>query len=461
MKLNQLALATVALCAASQSFAADTYQYLTGASASSINVMKAAKNLCLATSATNTFKIYKTDTTTNSLGNNFTGVCSTSAGAASNILGTSVNAIAMNVKGGSLSAITGQNTGSVDYNAANNTFVTNYASGCTLTAGTEALSTTNFSGMSLYVCPSAAKPGTLVPSVGGFMDVEGTVFDSEAYADDLQNGAFQLAGFSQAFGVAVNTKLWNALQTAQFTAGDTCLTTTDTTIKYSAKCQPSIGKAQIASLINNDTGNAAKTSGGKFLVGGTADATKITYCARPQTSGTQQAAQLYFLNYGGNGSNLGGNEVIVNVPLTVGSTYAAASNAGSSDVKACMNASGANDGYKFGMISLENNPLAGSDTYRFVKVGGAAGAEGTSASDSNTTTAISGAYDYVFETVAYCKVNGAQGTCPSFIQSILNNKSVALPAGSSTAGLFLTGLEGTFGRGAGGVPNSAAPYITR
>lgn len=468
MKLNQLALAAVAVFGASQAFAAAPTQYLTGASASSTNVMKAARNLCANNGGT--FSLYKVDTNTNKLGNVFTGQCSTGFTGA-----TSYTTVAMNVAGGSGSAVL--NT------AANSATTTQFlapVAGCSAITGTETLAASNFGAFTLYVCPSASSQGKLPDSTdtdnqfsdGGFMDVEGNLFPSSVIDPTKYNAAtdFKLAGFSQAFGVGVNSTLYNALQTAQIASGlianSTC--SSDTTIKYTAACQPTVSKAQIGSLLNNDKGNFAKTAGGKALVGGTTDSTPIVYCERPQTSGTQQSAQLYFLNYGAAGNIAGGVEAIINggaqypKTLSASAPYTALINSGSSDVKNCLNLQTAGNntgtGYRFGLLSLENNPIGGSDTYRFVKLGGAAIAQGSSSSDSNTDNAVSGLYDYVFETVAYC----AGGTCPAFVSAILSNTSIALPVGASTAGLFLgNGVESHYSRGAAGVPNAAAPYLTR
>lgn len=418
MKLHHIALASVALFGATQSFAAT--QYLAGASASAVNVMKAAQNLCA--DAGGTFKLFKTDTKTTALGNVFTGVCS------ADLTGTSFDTVAMNTSGGSEGAITATTT-AVSYLAP-------VESACTAITGSENL--TAFS--SLYKCPSSQTANHVAD--GGFLDVEGPVFSANYSAAD-----FTPAGFSQVFGVAVNSTLYNALQAAQLGGtGSSCYT--NTSIKYTAACQPSISKAQIASLISADLANPAKTTGGKFLVGGTTDSTKITYCMRPQSSGTQQSAQLYFLNYAASGEQ-GGKTLVV--PAGTNKTaYAAVSNSGSSDVKTCLNDT---TGYKFGMLSAENNPLGGTDTFRFVKLNGVAAAQGASSTDSNTATALTGEYDFVYETSAYCK----EGTCPEVVQSILDNIDVALPAGSSTAGLFLTGVESKFGRGG----NSGAPYLAR
>ncbi len=469
MKLKQIALATLAF-AASQAFAETApVQYLTGASASSINVMKATRNLCAA--AGGTFNLYKVETSTKNLGNVFTGVCSTTLQGT-----TGFTTVAMNVAGGSASAVTGTNVATTPFLNTNLT--------CSSATGTEALdpASSAFGSYNLYICPSASSQGkvpvtgasgneTQATSDGGFLDVEGNAFPEAVLpAASYDVADFQLAGFSQAFGVGVNTALYSALQVAQGLSS-TCQN--DNSVKYTAACQPSISKAQIASLINNAKSNSAKTLGGKFLVGGTTDSTQIVYCMRPQTSGTQQSAQLYFLNYGGAGSNLGGVETIINLGVayntaTTGTNpalnakFVATLNSGSSDVKTCLNsqttAAGTGTAYRFGILSLENNPLGGTDTYRFVKLNGVAGAQGNDNKDSNTATALTGEYDYVYETTAYCKA----ATCPSLLTAIQSNLSTALPVGSSTAGLFLgKGVETKFARGSGTTPKSSAPYITR
>jgi hypothetical protein len=427
MKLTKIVIAAVAVCGASQVMAAGVTR-LTGSSATSTNIVRATTNLCASAGGTST--VFKTTTATNGLGNQFTVQCT------ADFPGTSVNEVRVNVAGGSESAVT--NAAAYPTSTATGFLVPTGA--CTaVAAGTEALS---------FLAAGQMKScGTTLAesakSDGGFMDVEGPVFNATKY----DAGDFQPTGFSQVFGIAVNTTLYNALQTYQKTAAGGSIVASscvagDTTLA----CQPSLSRAQVASLLNNDQFNAAKTTGGAFLVPGSA-VTKISYCMRPQSSGTQQSAQLYFLGYASNGP-LGGAEVVIPENKTL-TKYASILNAGSSDVKSCLNNTAAGD-FRVGALSLENNPIGGTDSYRFVKLNEVPAVEGVSfaAGASQTTSAIAGRYDFVYETSSYCP----GGTCADIIPAI----NGAVTVGTSSPGLFLTGVESKFGRNG----NSAAPYLT-
>jgi hypothetical protein len=118
-------------------------------------------------------------------------------------------------------------------------------------------------------------------------------------------------------------------------------------------------------------------------------------------------------------------------------------NSGTSNVRTCLNAAG----YSIGVVSAENNPIGGADTYRFVKVNGVSTTAGV-AGDANTAEAIAGRYDFVYETFKFCP----GGTC----NPILDEIDGALPAGASSPGLFL-GTEAKANRGG----KSTAPYIIK
>lgn len=430
MKLSKLMIAAIAVCGASQAMAAGVTR-LTGSSASSINVVRGAVNMCVANGGS--ALVYKTSAATNALSNQFTVTCSTDFDAT-----VTANELRVNVANGSESAI----TNAAAYASSTTTGFLVPTGSCTaLPAGTEALSFLT-AGQMLNCGTTLADTSK---SDGGFMDEEGTVFNTSYDAGD-----FSPAGFSQVFGIAVNATLYNDLQAYQKTAaGGNVVPATCAAGDTTPACQPSLSRAQITSLINASTSNPAKTGGLAYLVGAasqTAGLTnKITYCKRPQSSGTQQGAQLYFLNYDALGS-LGGKEsVIGNVTL---SKYAAVENASSSNVKSCLNASTAADGYKFGSLSMENNPIGGTDTYRFVRLNEVAATEGV-AGATQTATAIAGRYDYVYELSAYCPA----GTCAPIIDGIKAN----VGAGASSPGIFVTGVESRFGRGG----NSNKPYASR
>ena len=439
MKLNHLMLAAAALCGATQVMA---QVQLTGASASSVNVARAAKRLC--TAAQGTFTLYKTSSGGSALGNVWTGKCSTSFD------GTEDSEVRVNVSGGSANAV---------LNAANGVgtpvgFLAN-TSGCVSTAvatnGALSWLTADAPTSVLQVCSNSLTDGT---SNGGFLDVEGVWFSGIPAA--YRTAEFYApAGFSQAFGVAVNSTLYLALQADQKTAAGAARAGTGIVIPASCAsgdtteaCQPSISKAVITALINSNVSpSGPKNTAATLLTGAApAAANAVTYCMRPQTSGTQQSAQLYFLNYEATNPELPGKVNVVAEGAGISGRYSASVQSGSTQVKDCL---GNATGYRFGILSGENNPVAAAENYRFVKLNRVAVTEGTT-SATNTFTATTGAYDFVYETVAFCNENGNPGECHPFVSAV----TTALPAGASTPGLFLTGVESRFGRGG----NSAVPY---
>lgn len=432
MKLSKLMIAAIAVCGASQAMAAGVTR-LTGSSASSVNVVRGAVNMCVANGGS--ALVYKTSAATNALGNQFTVTCSTDFDA--NIPVTA-NELRVNVANGSETAV----TNAAAYASSTTTGFLVPTGSCTaLPAGTEALSFLA-AGQMLNCGTTLADTSK---SDGGFLDVEGPIFNTTYDAGD-----FSPAGFSQVFGIAVNSTLYNDLQAYQKTAaGGNVVPATCAAGDTTPACQPSLSRAQITSLINSATTNPAKTGGLAYLVAAanqTAGLTnKITYCKRPQSSGTQQSAQLYFLNYDALGSLAGKEAIVGNVTL---SKYASVENASSGNVKTCLNANTTADGYKFGVLSLENNPIGGADTYRFVRLNEVAATEGV-AGATQTSSAIAGRYDFVYELSAYCPA----GTCAPVIDGIKANVGV----GASSPGIFVSGVESRFGRGG----NSNKPYASR
>jgi hypothetical protein len=473
MRLASLSIAVVAALAAGQASA--TTQILNGASASQINVVKALRTLC--TGNAGTFKLYKTSSATNSLGNIVTSTCT---GAAFTTDG--VDQVRSNVAGGSLSAV----INSTGYGNVAVARIDPTAATCTaLGAGTEVLSFLPAGEM--QNCNATGQVNQT--GGGGFLDVEGAIFAANGLSLSGADPAaeFVQSNFLQAFAVGVSTSLYNTLQayqTAQGQLDSTCATTAGTNpVVYTATgsttplCQPSVSRAQMAAIINN-INNASKRAGANFLIGGTtttqtdlvggaggkaivasqlpAVQTNLTYCRRPNTSGTQASTQLYFLSSPTANGDLAGQLTISNpvadgaaavtysngVPAKVTTTVTM--NSGTSNVKTCLD--GATD-YAIGTLSAENNPVGGTDTYRFVKVNGVSVTEGV-AGASNTAEAIAGRYDFVFETFKFCPL----GTCASVLDAV----DAALPAGASSPGLFL-GTEGKANRGG----KSTAPYIIK
>jgi len=92
----------------------------------------------------------------------------------------------------------------------------------------------------------------------------------------------------QGFAVAVNNNFYTALQNYQISTGALSSTCTGTTTSYTEACQPSITRAQYASLVTKE--GSIKSAAG-FIPG---DTTALTLARRDQLSGTQATSNIYF-----------------------------------------------------------------------------------------------------------------------------------------------------------------------
>ena len=126
-----------------------------------------------------------------------------------------------------------------------------------------------------------------------------------------------LAGPTQVFGIAVTTKLRNALQEAQFPTTSVCnptnagyttfpgtAATKEAATAESAACQPSLGHEQVASIFAGKlpNWNLLKTSATTDLFNGASAANKaalsnVHICTRTDGSGTKAQMGINFLNY--------------------------------------------------------------------------------------------------------------------------------------------------------------------
>jgi hypothetical protein len=384
MKITKIALAAVATIAFVGSAQAGT-RYLTGASATSVNITKALDKLCTSTAGgrvAGATTVYKTDTTTTALGNFFTVKCSKDfAGLAG------VDAVSLNVDGGSLTAVINS---TINPAAVAVGFVP--ATGGTAATGD---ATGVLAGLALRTGVAASNNQI---SEGGFLDIEPAAFSPDLLLDV---GGFTSikdnqapAAFSQAFGVAVSKKLYTALQTAQGIAAS-C-----NADDRAPACQPTISRAQYATIVAADE-NPAKLTGGAFL--GVA-AGKLKLARRVDTSGTQAASNQYFLNnltggtadVGGATSPANSNSYPVggvDYPLFDSSEYPTTGGA--------RGALGSTTDYVIGVLSLENTPKT-TDNYRFVKLNRVEGFDvTTSATTRSKATAKSGEYDFVFNSIKF------------------------------------------------------------
>jgi hypothetical protein len=445
MKLTHIALASVALAVAAQ---AQAVTRISGATATSNNYIRVLFDLCPA----NNVSLYKSNTTTNNLGNNFTMKCNSG-----NFGSSGENEARFDITGGSINSVlfTQEAANNGEPLAGSGKFIPAAGAGCATTpvAATGVLAFLNGGGTPANrVFTGCTLPATGEKSVGGFTDVEPAIFKATGVLTSSYSST--AATFSQVFGVGVSKPLYEALQADQgLTVGST-----------TPANQPTIARAKLAALMNNIDFNNAKALGPKYLVPTTTQ-TNITYCRRPNVSGTQASAQLYFMAnpvatgaLGGalliHGPDADGSapEVVEGFdPVTfdpTGNTFTVTMNSGSSNVRSCLNTT---TGFAFGVLSAENNPIGSSDTYRFVKISNVSmsGGLAPTAGETQTATALAGDFDFVFESALF----NPQGN------ALLDAMNNGMLIGAPTAGLFLNGFSAAPETGCGRGGNSVAPYV--
>jgi hypothetical protein len=417
MQFKQIALAAAALVAASASttsFAASAY--LTGASASQPDFVLALESLCTST-AGNVFKKFKAPiTNATKLENSMAFTCTNgTTGAPAPFSASGVDTVYQNVSGGSLTAVTlAQPTSAVSF--------------IDPTTCTTTLSASMFGG--------CANLPAGVPSEGGFTDTELSVPSAATLLAPYQPlPTANSSGLMQTFGVAVSDDLYVLLYKAQVgkaIPASLCPATTasaadivaagyggtvgSTTYIANTLCQPTVSRAEYASIMN---GTATARNGGTLIFNGVTQKSRLVNCRRPITSGTQQAAQTYFLE---GGVPLGGEFLMSasNAKLEVafsGTFFVTLTGSGTGNVRDCMggrnqdNPTGtdgtitASNNFRIGVISGENiAPVAYTapttttlGTYKFVRLSEVALTEGTSTA-KNKQTAIDGRYDFAYET---------------------------------------------------------------
>lgn len=204
---------------------------------------------------------------------------------------------------------------------------------------------------------------TPIESVMALSDVKATEFA----AGILGSGAGYLSTSAltvvpvglQGFGIVANPNMYAALQEQNKADGllpDSCALGDAT-----ADCQPSINSADYASLVS--AGGLTKSSADLLPNAGTYNSQQVTVCRRVDTSGTQASSNIFFLNNVCGSKGFGGADA-----PTYNADYSwVIENSETSDVKACVNNVA---DLRLGVVSLENVPVAGTDSYKFVKVDG-------------------------------------------------------------------------------------------
>jgi len=307
-----------------------------------------------------------------------------------------------------------------------------------------------------WIDPGTGANTATLPSgaviVGGLLDLAPNGFTLATIGFNVVFPASPV-GIAQTFGVGVSgalyTKMFNAQQASGLIpASPTCTVTTGTPV-----CTPSIGKAQMATIMADNQNNAAYANGVGFLTGVTGDnGLQLRYARRVDTSGTQAAAQNYFLGLPCSQEVLS----IVPEPTTIAVTPETLRNdvIGAIRVLAAPGTGNVRDelnktlvqftepNYAIGVLSGENNPTA---FWKWIRVNGAAMSENATpgtAGITNTATQKNGTYDFYYESVYvggsvagndfWATVSGALNTIIAPV-GLVNNAS--LTTGYSKSGL--------------------------
>ncbi len=384
MRITPIAFAAAALCAAATASAAPNANRIAlsaGASAIQGNITLAVRSLCTAAGGV---------PTTFASGNFTTVVCATAATGAltAGTYVSTANAGFQNFQGLPFAEIR--------FNVSNGSF-----------GSVQILNGTAFTfrdpGTGTNIAPPA---GAVV--IGGVSDVETNRFPSSVVGTNTLFTNVKL-GAAQTFGVAVSNALYTKMFDAQKAAGllPASCTVNDTALSY---CIPNIAKAQFATIMANNEFNAAYSNGVGFLTGVAGDnGLELRYARRVDTSGTQSAAQNYFLGLPCSLSPASvvpeptGNDEVFVPPFTgaldlkdalIGAIRVLAAG-GTGDVRNELNVVG---NFTIGVMSGENNQSG--TNWRWLRVDGAPIGENAvpgTAGNTNTNTMQNGSYSFFYE----------------------------------------------------------------
>jgi len=418
MHVTKIMVAVAALSVGATAFAAPNVARIavsSGASATKGNQKLALTSLCTTAGGSLTefvsggnLSTYVCNTTANITGAQYAAAADATF---RNFAGTSFSELRLNVSGGSFTAV------------------------CSLNAwpSSTVCGTINTGGAAdRYVDPATgttvfAQPGQAI--VGGLMDTS-----PDIWPDNVVNGlvlpAVDNAGIAQSFGVAVSNLLYTAMFNFQKSAGGATIdkpipSTCAVTDTARAECVPTVSKGQMATIMANNEFNAAYSNGVGFLAGPAFNGTELEYGRRADTSGTQAAAQAYFLGLPCNKAPL----TIVDTPAVGGSNTVGAikvfAHAGTGNVRTQLNNATT---YGIGIMSGENNQAGSS--WKWIRVQGAPMAENATpgtAGITNRDSVKNGSYDFFVESkVAVGSVAGAA----NFWSAVTNSLStLSAPVG--------------------------------
>ncbi len=383
MKLSKITLAiasSVVATAAAAAPAANEIGYTAGASAIQGNLRQALANLC-AVNAGFTLQTLRAAAATN---DNFAAyVCANQAVTLANY-----NTLANTAFGNISAAIPFKE---VRINVDQGSFsAIQQVSGVTLAYFNPATGS-NFS-------PAPAS----ITRLGGALDVEPAAFPLPVIGALTIPTNVQPLGVGQAFGVAASQPLYTAMFNFQRSAGNS---TVDKPIPSSCavtdtsriECIPTISRGQMATIMADNPFNTPNNIGAEFLGGAAVAGQELGYARRVDLSGTQAAAQNYFL---GNVCSRAALPVVAQgtsagvVPGTLLRVYGLGS---TGNVRTVLNDT---TKLSLGVMSAENNQTA--QTWKWLRVQGAPVGENATPASAGITNAqpvVNGSYDFYYEAV--------------------------------------------------------------
>jgi hypothetical protein len=268
--------------------------------------------------------------------------------------------------------------------------------------------------------------------VGGFSDVEPTLFESSIGGGNVSNkGAVSNAFLGQAFGVAVSIPLYRKLQAIQ--------NITDTSgTSFDPAFAPSLTKADLASILSDSGTVKTNESWAPILgEGNIAGTEQVRIERRVATSGSQASSNAFFL-----GNPCTGNSALLPADVSSGN-YVVSLNAGSGNVKAnittASNNTNTDQQYAIGVLSLENDwrvESAANAGYRFIKIDGIHPEQG----DTSNARAASASAIYPFhnEMKAFVSNTAPAGFQRNIVTTIVNALKNTTGAACSTLPRGLT-----------------------
>jgi len=225
---------------------------------------------------------------------------------------------------------------------------------------------------------------------GGVSDLEPNIFKAAVNGNFVLGGGATSVPINQTvFGLAVTQALYTALQADQGTAG-----------------QPTVPQAVVGQMLRS--GFPADPVAWSLLLPNTNNGTEdsqVTICRRVNGSGTQAAANRFFLEYPANSMlpSVAGDSTAPGHGTTP-FTLLVVANSAAADVVNCMTAAQTAGGFAMGHLSLENPETA---SYRYVKIGG---------QTPSRDEAKAGRYPYFFESTGQTRT-GAAANVKSFLTS--------------------------------------------